>query len=425
MLEVSYDVPMDLPDAGILSVSAQQIAAMPDASEREDAITTIFKLIDGVLSTPEEAKKRRVRKSNEVFHRKVGRHAAAVEFLRGVGFVVGDDAELGEEGRGGLFTMPVAYMSRLTDAHHTLANAARQVGLIPPPVPTPGGAVFNPYQSNRQSMDGTRTAKAPDTWKTEADRVREEVKRREVENKRKIDAAPPVDMNPSAFWLSAGRRLEEVIREGTNPSEDRAADNNLLSAQVASAKAAIAGSETFQSADKKRLEDLSRKRVHERCVLRIICPDKSVLQATFRSGDTGAHVVERLKPLLAPHIREASWYFYQSPPMQRLAPRATLASAGLTPGANMYLGFDGAKPAGPYLDEPFVAQMGPPPQGERGVTQAGGFDVGTTFSGEAMGWGVGKKLGGTAPNSSNSGAGAPSIAAASPPETAPAPMQEG
>merc|ERR1719282_1731151 len=124
MAEVSLDPPIGLPDAALLLTSAQRLAGIPEATERQEAISTLFKLVDGVLGAPEEPKKRRVKKANETFHRKVGRFAAGVDFLRACGFVESDDPDVeGDAGRGALLSMPVAYMMRLTDAHHTLARA--------------------------------------------------------------------------------------------------------------------------------------------------------------------------------------------------------------------------------------------------------------------------------------------------------------
>jgi len=388
MAQVSYEIPEGLPDASTLHTAARRLVAIPEAMARDEAVQTIFKLVHGVLAAPEDAKKRKVRKSNEVFHRKVGRYEAGVDFLRGCGFMDIEEAE-SEEAQGPLLSMPVAYLSRLTDAHHTLAQAAHEAGMPVPPLP---GGSFNPYQSNLQKTDSTRASKAPDAWKSEADRMREEVKRRQQEMREKVESAPPVDLRPTAFWLSAGRRLEDVVRETAEATEERSTDNALLQAQMASAKAAINGTNCkFESADKKRLAELRGKRVHEFCILRIICPDKSVLQVHFRSGDTGEHVVSQVAPLLAPQVRETSWYIYQSPPLKRLAPRERLAAAGFTPGANVYLGFDGNKPGPPYLEAALVSQLGPAPQeGQRGVNAP----AGPTFSGEAMGWGVGQRLGG-------------------------------
>jgi len=63
MTEVSYDTPVGLPDPTLLLVSAQRLVAL-EASEREDAFQTLFKLIDGIIAAPAEAKKRKVRKAN-------------------------------------------------------------------------------------------------------------------------------------------------------------------------------------------------------------------------------------------------------------------------------------------------------------------------------------------------------------------------
>merc|ERR1719183_2296852 len=139
-----------------------------------------------------------------------------------------------------------------------------------------------------------------------------------------------------AFWLSAGARLEEVIKQTESDHasqldairDERAADNELLKQQVASAKACInGGNEKFESADKRRLAELQKKRVHRTCILRVVCPDKSVLQAAFRATDTGQHVMEQLEPIWSHNVRDVGWYLYQTPPMRRLQPTETLVAA--------------------------------------------------------------------------------------------------
>jgi len=182
--------------------------------------------------------------------------------LRGVGFVDGNDPDTpGEAGRGGLLLMPVAFLARITDAHHTLARAAAEAGMSAPPLPASLG--FNPYQSGKQAVDTTTSMKAANTWSQEAERVREEVKKRERENKDKVDKAAPVDIRPSAFWLSAGRSLAEVVREASAAADEVATDRALIMDQVGAAKSACQGPANFSSADKKRLADLSKRKVHE------------------------------------------------------------------------------------------------------------------------------------------------------------------
>jgi len=396
MAEVSIEFPSHLPTAAVMANATRELGALPVA-DREEALETLFKVVDNVLKEPSDVKKRRLKKRNEVFHRKVGRHNCAVQFLRAVGFDDGDDPDVGEDGRGALLFMPVAYIVRLTDAHHSLADAARQAGLPAPALPH--CPVFNPYASHRQGLDPTRQVKVPSAYSAEAERVAQEIKDREASLKAKVDQAAPVPLRPSVFWAAAGRRLEEVVRETADVGEEEKGDNAIVGSQLGSVKAALAGSQTFVSADKRRLETLSRKRVHETCILRVNCPDKSVLQVHFRSADRGEYVVSQIAPLLAPHIQATAWYLYQSPPLKKLAAKETLTQAGFSPGANLYLGFDGDKPAPPYFESALQAQLGAAPQDQgRGVNAVAGLK---DFSGEACGWGQGQRLGGgnsSAPN---------------------------
>lgn len=391
MAAVSYNIPEDLPDACQIMEAAQEMAAILDVTEREEAILTVFRLLDGVLGAPEDIKKRRVRRANEAFQRKVGRHTCAISFLLGVGFVETEDPDSPGVA---VLSMPVAYLARLTDAHHSLAIAAKEVGIVAPALPSTS---FNPYRSDLQKTDALKSSVAAEAWRDKAERLHNEVKELQQEIQHKVEAVPSVDLRPVAFWLSSGRRLEDVMLETAEHIEDPSSDKALLM-QVASTKQGTSGGNaTFESADKRRLVELSRSRVHATCTLRVICPDKSVLQANFRAGDTGEHVIAKIGPLLSPHVRQASWYIYQSPPLKRLAPKETLHSAGLTPGANMYLGFETLKPAAPYLSASVAAQLGPSPYGYNS-SEATDHESLVAGGAEVTNWGEGKKLEGNTPS---------------------------
>ena len=70
-------------------------------------------------------------------------------------------------------------------------------------------------------------------------------------------------------------------------------------------------------------------------MLRILCPDKSVLQVHFRAAAMGSEVLKGIEPLLSDQVRASSWYLYRSPPMERLNVKKSLSAAGLAPGAVM------------------------------------------------------------------------------------------
>lgn len=415
MSEVSVEYPSHLPTAAVMAEAARRCCALPEG-DREDCVATLFKLIDAVIATPTEAKKRRVKKANATIHQKVARHSCALEFLRSVGFLDGDDPEAGADGRGALLEMPVAFIVRLTDGHHSLASAATQASLPVPPLPA--CPVFNPYASSSTALNSTSQPKVPQSFKNETERVERELREREAALKAKVECAPPVPLNPSVFWAAAGRRLEEIVKETAAIGEEEKGDNNIIGDSLSNVKAAINGTNLkFESANKRALTQLSSKKVHEFCILRVTCPDKSVLQVHFRARDKGDHVLSQIGPLLAPHVRSASWYLYQSPPLKRLETKETLVQAGFPPGANLYLGFDGEKASAPFFEPSLQAKLGPAPQDHgRGVN-----GVANPFSGEAMGWGQGQKLG-SAPAAAST-ATAPTAAPGTSPSAAPAATQ--
>jgi len=363
MAEVCYGSPTTLPAQGTLVEAAKEIMTISDVKSREEVVRILFKLVDAILVSPEDASKRRVRHANAAFQQKVGRFDAALAFLRSVGFL--DAVEAAGES---VLTMPVAYISRLTDGHHTLAREARQAGLAAPPLPA---GSFNPYRASCQTTDVVQANQAPTEWRSAAERLQQEVRQRELAIKESLHTAPPVSLRPSAFWLGAGRKIEDVVKETAVLPLDEAADQALLLSQLANSTTSGTVSQgQFESADKGRLAKLAQMRTHTACVLRIICPDKSVLQVHFRAIETGRQVMARLAPFLAPHVQQANWYLFQSPPVRRLAADDTLASAGLVPGANLYLGFEGAaRIAAPFLEGQLVVQLGQRPERQRAMSK--------------------------------------------------------
>ncbi|CAE7944381.1 unnamed protein product, partial [Symbiodinium sp. KB8] len=163
-----------------------------------------------------------------------------------------------DEGKDALLIMPIAYTLRLTDAHHNLTALAQQAGLTAPPMPGSGFALRRPatYRGSlamgilkvsftlgklcicrlcnkKSTNDPSPLASARDNnayggkrpraryknVQSEADSVRDEVRKRERELQDQVAQAPAVELRPNAFWLSAGRRLEEVIREADREAE--------------------------------------------------------------------------------------------------------------------------------------------------------------------------------------------------------------
>jgi len=185
MVEVSYDIPEGLPDSTSLYVAAQGVANIPYPQARDLALQSLFRLVDSVLAAPEDAKKRRVRKGNPTFHAKVGQHKVALDFLRCAGFMDADDPETpGKAGKGSLMVMQVAYIVRLTDAHHALADASQRCGCAAPAIPAGN---FNPYQENRLAGGAVKQQE----WRGEAEQLRDEVKKREQELKDKLNFCRP------------------------------------------------------------------------------------------------------------------------------------------------------------------------------------------------------------------------------------------
>jgi PUB domain. len=83
-----------------LKTSLGRIKSHHSASEYKTALDTLTKLLSNVIQNPMEEKYRKVKKSNAVFHKRLGRLTGGTEILLAIGFraVAGEaDADNGEE----------------------------------------------------------------------------------------------------------------------------------------------------------------------------------------------------------------------------------------------------------------------------------------------------------------------------------------
>lgn len=133
-------------DADLQGV-ARKVVALREASERELALQTLFKLVDCVLADPTDEITWRVSKSSEIF-RKAGRAAwprLVFEFLELCGFQqTKEPAILKEEPQGCVWHLQQVDVALLMNAHLILARCAEEVGLSAPPMPLRRGT--NPYR---------------------------------------------------------------------------------------------------------------------------------------------------------------------------------------------------------------------------------------------------------------------------------------
>lgn len=83
---MTYQQPSDENIPGCLSAASAQlrqfVRAHPD--QAASTLTTLLKLLDGVLRNPKDASRRRIRLANPSFHSRVGQFKEPMEFLKAV-----------------------------------------------------------------------------------------------------------------------------------------------------------------------------------------------------------------------------------------------------------------------------------------------------------------------------------------------------
>eukprot|EP00820_Chromera_velia_P019354 Cvel_28202.t1-p1 / transcript=Cvel_28202.t1 / gene=Cvel_28202 / organism=Chromera_velia_CCMP2878 / gene_product=hypothetical protein / transcript_product=hypothetical protein / location=Cvel_scaffold3647:752-6126(-) / protein_length=429 / sequence_SO=supercontig / SO=protein_coding / is_pseudo=false len=257
-----------------------------DREALSNCLQTLLKLVDAVLSSPMDPKKRIIRKGNENFFNRVGRHQNAIIFLLAIGF----------EEEGEFLKLRAAYISRLTDAHHLLSEALAGFGVHAPPVPS---GLFNPFKSSFGSTEvGSRITQNHIEQKAKENaNVAAEIRRREKLLKSGgVDpkTLPPLPLDPRAFHQSSISRLEDALKEMAATGDDLDSAAVVDRADLAKLKEALTDGPKFKSRAKEQLAQLEKQKIYSKCILRVQFPDKTVLQLNFRPFDTIRHVKQNI-----------------------------------------------------------------------------------------------------------------------------------
>lgn len=339
VLKVAYETPSSLPVLETVSSCCTRLAE--DCSESPEklrtALRTLLKIIDGVLTNPQNPQKRCLRLSNPVFHNRVGQFPSGVALLKGVGF---------EERNKGVLELPVAYISRLTDTHQLIAASLRSLGAEAPPVPSSVG--FNPYRATISSQNQALAQPGPLRNLYEA-RVKElssieEVKIPKAETELRTGGGTTAVLpeNPKVFRLGSlgqcNTSSEKAADEGgSQPPEPWLTPDLLRKIQTNTL-----GRDTFKSQTKERLEALLRQKVFTKCVLRIHFPDDVMLELTFSPSTALSEVYKSVSKYLDVNVKNSRWCLFETPPHRVIAAgRQTLYEEHFVPGAVVHFKVEG------------------------------------------------------------------------------------
>jgi hypothetical protein len=317
-----------------------------------DAATLLLKYLSNIVASPHEPKFRTIKKSNARFHATLGRHAAARQLLRLVGFVdagVSSPAEL--EGAEPAFCLPeTAEVQPLAFVAHALRAVASPtvaqpaVGVVEPPQPPqppqpqqqpPPPASSQPTQPPRrppQPQQQPRTITEAQVAKLRAQKL---TARSELSMARGLKVLRPGE------GLAAAPPPIDVTDDFYELTEDDLRGISLVGGGAAKSSAAP----TMQTAAMRELAKLQSIKEYSHALVRVRLPGGLLLEAAFHPLEPVGHVLDLVRSCLQPPLASLPAYLFTTPPRTRLRSDSSLTEAGLVPAATAVLAFDAPLPS--------------------------------------------------------------------------------
>ncbi|CAD98412.1 hypothetical predicted protein, unknown function [Cryptosporidium parvum] len=381
--EFEYLTPENLEMTPSLYNSVESLGRI--CKEKLKAVTDIlFKIIDSIIKEPRKGKIRRIKMKNPKFASTVGSFSEALNVLKSVGFVIvklkpsqihkisvditkDKEEEEEEEEEEEYLELPIAYISRLTDCHHLLAIFCEKNRIEYPKlvscdltsIDTSGeGSVkishFNPYVSNISSTSvSTNNDVSRKLMKSaieERRKMESEIKKRErdmengtIDEQNLQDSGNITCTKPFVIHSSNIQKFDNLVKaiNDMESPEDFDEDDNshFEQSEIQRIKDSILGkAPTFKSRTNEYLKSLLKRKVHSHSSIRVVFPDKYILQLQFRPNHTTYDLIQSVKDCINPNISSMNWYVYQSPPILKVIPdkKLTLLKAGFVPNAQLY-----------------------------------------------------------------------------------------
>ncbi len=151
---------------------------------------------------------------------------------------------------------------------------------------------------------------------------------------------------PQLTWLSALGSLQEAIKKANaeESSGDPGAegmdggDKELLRDCLRCIQDTGAGN--FKARENKEHDILSRKKVYEMVVIRVVFPNKMCLDCKCKPNETIKTLYRKVETVVRKELQGGGFYLYDTPPIRKFDPtsRKTLYAEGLAPGALVHFG---------------------------------------------------------------------------------------
>lgn len=149
------------------------------------------------------------------------------------------------------------------------------------------------------------------------------------------DASSPVEAGAAA---AAAAAAAEPAQPG---STDTAEDLRIIMEAAKRRRAAMEKQQQFQTRAIRELDALRTKKVYHTSIIRVLCPDRTLLQGVFSPREPLAAVCGWLCSLIStPNLSSSDLTVFQTPPRVELDCAATLEQLGLQPAACVHVSWE-------------------------------------------------------------------------------------
>mmetsp|Transcript_28327 Transcript_28327/g.59996 ORF Transcript_28327/g.59996 Transcript_28327/m.59996 type:complete len:659 (+) Transcript_28327:119-2095(+) len=355
-----------------------------DATTR-DCLNTLVKIIDNLLSKPNEPKVRSMRCANPAFEKKVGRCKGAYDFLYSIGFTPKCPGILGGTQSG---TPEFLELTPKNESRETLIwgrnvlaqSAARDLGMeekdfpaapkLPVALPAstlaalpPSAAAaaasssrgpdsgFNVYRTHSHNVQSAALG-APDPYAESSvsttERRLQQLQSKKDKMERDMQSQTEADRGLVAYLAGSGPVVTEAATVATGGGGKT--DSSLVAARMRRMEEERKKREEggFTTKAMRDLERMKKAKVYSHAQIRVNFPEGTHLHAKFLPREKVSSIRTIIQSAFQPSLAQTLRFdLYVAPPRRLLKDGNTLEEEGLVPAAKIHVSWKaGASPVG-------------------------------------------------------------------------------
>mmetsp|Transcript_28570 Transcript_28570/g.57737 ORF Transcript_28570/g.57737 Transcript_28570/m.57737 type:complete len:664 (+) Transcript_28570:173-2164(+) len=359
----------------------------------KDCLTTLLKIIDNLLSRPNDPKVRSIRCANAAFENKVGRCHGAYDFLYSMGFVPKFPAILGGMGESSA-TPEMLELTPENESREILFNARKvlvrsatmDLGMDAedvPPMPkdppvvalAPPSAAslsstsegFNIYRTHSHNVQSAAVG-APDPYNNASSVSLTERQLKQLQSKkdkleREMQVKIELDRGLAAYRPgNSGPTVEMVVSSsGGSGAVEGKGDSSLVASRLKRMEEERRKREEggFTTKAMRDLEKMKKAKVYSHAQIRINFSDGTLLHAKFLPSETVSSIRSVIQSSFHPSIisQPPDFDLYIAPPRRVLDDKKTLEEEELVPAAKIHVSWKvrGSPNNGNFLREELFA----------------------------------------------------------------------